>query len=403
MTESLASPRLWLAFVTMLCVSGIANTFPVFFPPLLEEFGGSRASTASTVTLLWLGGALLGPAAGYLVTRWNPRLTVVLGLTAVAIGLGVGTLAPSLTVFVLAVGVGGGIGVGLTGMVAQAALIADAYVVRRGVATGIAFSGSMAGYALAWPAQWAITQLGWRGALACYVVAVAALVPCALRVYPRRLASAPAAGSIASDRSARDIVLSTPFWALMIVFALPPLIGYLATIQHTLYLTARGFTAAEASLLLAIGGVLAASGRALAGLAADRYGGPTAGFVSYGMSLAGVLCLIGMEASAARLFAYGYVLFVFLPLGSRPTIVSILVGRIASPAQYGLIFGYLATGNSLGAASGPLLSGALYDRTGSYLVIYLVAAGLIVTALGALAVFCRATRGSPPPGARGAR
>ena len=52
MTESLASARLWLAFLTMLLVSGIANTFPVFFPPLFEEFGGSRAATASTVTLL---------------------------------------------------------------------------------------------------------------------------------------------------------------------------------------------------------------------------------------------------------------------------------------------------------------------------------------------------------------
>jgi predicted MFS family arabinose efflux permease len=400
MTESLASPRLALAFVTMLLVSGIGNTFPVFFPALLEEFGGSRAATASTVTLLWVGGALLGPLAGYLVTRWNPRLTVVLGLGAAAVGLGLGTLAPSLTVFVAAVGIGGGIGIGLTGMVAQAALIADAYVARRGFATGIAFSGSMAGYVLAWPAQWAMTHLGWRGALACYVVGVVLLVPCALRVYPARLRSAARAASAEStpdDPTAGEIVRSTAFWALLVVFTLPPLIGYLATIQHTLYLTARGFTAAEASLLLAVGGVLSASGRALAGLVADRWGGATAGFVSYSLSLVGVLCLLGMEAWPLRLLAYGYVLFVFLPLGSRATIVSVLVGRIAPRAQYGPIFGYLSIGNNLGAAAGPLLSGALYDRTGSYLAIYLGAAGLLVTALAALAVFCRTTRAHALP------
>jgi predicted MFS family arabinose efflux permease len=400
MTESLASPRLWLAFLTMLLVSGIANTFPVFFPPLLEEFGGSRAATASTVTLLWVGGAVLGPLAGWLVTRWNPRLTVVAGLGAAAAGLGVGTLAPSITVFVLAVGIGGGIGIGLTGMVTQAALIADAYVERRGFATGIAFSGSMAGYALAWPAQWAMTHLGWRGALACHVVAVVLLVPCALRVYPARLRSSPRAASVGpapDDRTAGEIVRSTAFWTLLIVFTLPPLIGYLATIQHTLYLTARGFTAAEASLLLAVGGVLSAGGRALSGLVADRWGGPTAGFVSYSLSLVGVLCLLGMEAWPLRLLAYGYVLFVFLPLGSRATIVSVLLGRIASRAQYGLIFGYLAIGNNLGAAVGPLLSGALYDRTGSYLAIYLVAAGLLVTALAGLAVFVLTTRPQPAP------
>jgi len=32
--ESLANARLWLGFAIMLFVSGIANTFPVFFPPL---------------------------------------------------------------------------------------------------------------------------------------------------------------------------------------------------------------------------------------------------------------------------------------------------------------------------------------------------------------------------------
>lgn len=400
MTESLASPRLALAFVTMLFVSGIANTFPVFFPSLLEEFEGSRAATASTVTLLWIGGAVLGPLAGWLVTRWNPRLTVVFGLVAVALGLGVGALAPSLTVFVAAVGIGGGIGIGLTGMVTQAALIADQFVARRGLATGIAFSGSMAGYVLAWPAQWAITHLGWRGALACYVVGSAALVPCALRVYPRRLTSAApslAAGAGMGDRSARAIVFSTSFVALAIVFSLPPLIGYLATIQHTLYLTARGFGPAEASLLLAVGGVLSVGGRALAGLVADRWGGPTAGFVSYSLSLVGVLCLVGMEAWPIPLLAYGYVFFVFLPLGSRATIVSVLVGRVAPRAQYGLIFGYLSIGNSLGAAAGPMLSGVLYDLTGSYRAIFLVAAGLLVTGLAALAVFCRTTRASARP------
>src|SRR3990170_2522844 len=138
--ESLANPRLGLALATMLFVSGLANTFPIFFPPLLAEFGGSRAATASTVTLFWLGGATLGPLAGHLVDRWNPRLLVTLGLGAAALGFGVGA--------------GGGVGAGLTGMVAQAALIADAYVRRRGLATGIAFSGSMAAYALATPAQW---------------------------------------------------------------------------------------------------------------------------------------------------------------------------------------------------------------------------------------------------------
>ncbi len=173
----------------MLLVAGITNTFPVFLPALLAEFGGSRAATASTASLLWVGGALLSPVAGYLVARWNPRRLVSLGLGLAALGMLLGSLAPTLPLFLLAMGLGGGIGVGLTGMTTHAALIADAYVRRRGLATGIAFGGSMAAYALAAPAQWIITHWGWRPAFWCYAAAIVALIPWVWRVHPTRLAS----------------------------------------------------------------------------------------------------------------------------------------------------------------------------------------------------------------------
>jgi len=81
------------------------------------------------------------------------------------------------------------------------------------------------------------------------------------------------------------------------------------------------------------------------------------------------------------------VLLLFLPLGSRATIVSVLLGRIAGPRNYGPIFGLLGIGNSLGSAAGPWLSGTIFDHTHSYLVVYLAALGFAVTGLAALAVF----------------
>jgi MFS family permease len=134
--------------------------------------------------------------------------------------------------------------------------------------------------------------------------------------------------------------------------------------------------------------VLAASGRVLFGLMADRVGAPLAGFVSFGFTFLGLACLLGLEAWPARLLTYGYVLFLFLPMGSRSTIGSVLVGRIAPPAYYGVVFGLLGIGNSLGSALGPLLAGALYDWTGSYFVIYASAIGLVGVGVAALATFC---------------
>jgi MFS family permease len=117
-----------------------------------------------------------------------------------------------------------------------------------------------------------------------------------------------------------------------------------------------------------------------------------AGCVSFSVSVAGVLCLLAMEAWPARFFAYGYVLFLFLPLGSRATIVSVLLSRIAGPRNYGPVFGLIGIGNSLGAAAGPWLSGAIFDHTHSYLTLYLTTLGFAVAGLAALAVFLLTSR-----------
>ena len=397
--ETLANPRLWLAFTTMLFVSGIGNTFPVFFPALLAEFGGSRGATASAASLLYVGGAAVGPVAGYLVSRWNPRLTVILGLVSTAGGVLLGALAPSLPLFVLAVGVGGGIGFGLTGMATQATLLAGTYVRRRGLAMGIAFSGAMAGYVLSAPAHWAIEHAGWRIAFAGFAAALAALVPWAWHGLPSRPAVAREPARLAPDATAAPAgrLLSAPFWSACVLWTVPPLFGSLATTQHALYFQHLGFPAELASTMLAVGGLLSASGRALAGLLADRVGAPIAGFVSFGCSLLGMVCLVALEAWPGRPLAYGYVLFLFLPLGSRATILAVLLGRITTPATYGVVFGLLGIGNSLGAGLGPWLSGTLYDWTGSYLVIYLTAIGLAVTGVLALTVFVLTTRSAAPP------
>jgi predicted MFS family arabinose efflux permease len=390
--ETLRSSRLWLGFATMLLVSGLTNTFPVFLPPLLAEFGGSRAATASAASIWWIGGAALGPLAGLLVARRDPRVLVTVGLAAAAAGLALGTAARSLPAFVATVGVGGALGVGLTGMVTQAALVASAYTRRRGLAMGIAFSGSMAAYALAAPAQWVITHLGWRAAFWAYALAIAALVPWAWRAYPRRLHPAARAAGGPAGPPLRAIVGSVPFWSLFLLFSTPPLFGYLATTQHALYFTERGYSAGVASLLLTAGGVLAGSGRALAGWLADRLGAPVAGTLSFTSSLLGVLCLLGMEWTPSPALAAGYVLFVFLPLGSRATIVSVLTSRIAAPAHYGVVFGLLGIGNNLGAAAGPWLSGAIYDRTHSYAALYLTALAVGLVGLSSLGLFCASAR-----------
>jgi len=374
----------------MLLISGFPNSYVLFLPPLLEEFHASRAALASPLSFIWIAAAALGPVAGWLVARHNPRLVVMTGLGATATGLLLGAQARTLPFMTGAVGIAVGLGLGLTGLSTQAALLADSYSRRRGVAMGIAFSGAMAAYMLGPVTQRLIGAFGWRGAFVCHAGAALALIPVAWRVLPARLGRAPSAESMGPptrERSLSRIVLSVPFWSLLVMFSVPPLFGNLATTQHALYFPARGISPAEASLMLGVGGILAASGRILAGILADRVGAPVAGLVSFSLSTMGVVCLLAMEAWPSRIFAYGYVLLLFLPLGSRATIVSVLLGRITGPRSYGPIFGLLGIGNSLGSATGPWLSGAIFDRTHSYAALYLTTLLVAAAGLGALVIF----------------
>ncbi len=390
-SESLANPRLWLAFACMVFVSGITNAFPIFMPALLDEFGGSRAATAGAASIAWLGGAVLGPLAGRLVDRGDPRLVVTSGLAAAALGMLGASLAPTLLAFLLLLGCGAGIGVGLTGFVPQAAVITNTYETRRGFANGIAFSGSMLGFTLATPAHWAIRTFGWRWTLVGWAVIVLALIPPVLRFYPQRLLwrASPSKPSIVASTGGGATMWSVPFVALALVSGIAPIPGQLLTTQHALYLEHRGFPGAEVAVMFLIGGILSTSGRAIAGWASDRFGAAAAGFASYASSLIGTLSMVGLEFWPARVLAYGYVGFVFPPLGSRATIVSVLVTRLAPPGRYGAFFGMLIVGNSVGAALGPFLSGAIYDVTRSYLAIFIVAVALLVVSVVALTVFLR--------------
>ena len=73
-----------------------------------------------------------------------------------------------------------------------------------------------------------------------YGVAGAGLLPPVWRFLPARLESARAVATSPSEGrpTVRRIVSSAPFLMLFVCFTTPPLFGYLATTQHTLYFAA---------------------------------------------------------------------------------------------------------------------------------------------------------------------
>ena len=82
------------AFVTMGVVVNARTAFSLFFPPILDEFGWSRALTAATFTTGLLASNAFTPFLGVLMDRLGPRVVFPVGLGLMSLGLALATARP---------------------------------------------------------------------------------------------------------------------------------------------------------------------------------------------------------------------------------------------------------------------------------------------------------------------
>jgi MFS family permease len=78
------------------------------------------------------------------------------------------------------------------------------------------------------------------------------------------------------------------------------------------------------------------------------------------------------DASQLHLL-YLQVFFFGIGMGARLPLMSSLIADIFQGAHYGSIMGVMALGEGIGGTIGPLMSGYLFDRTGSYMLSFSIA------------------------------
>jgi MFS family permease len=133
--------------------------------PLWEaEFGWSRSLTSGAAAGAFIVTALVAPVAGDFVDRFGARALLLVGLIVLALAMtAIGLGVSEAWAFLLLYCIGGGIGFGVVAVHAVSTIVAHAFERGRGLATGVATSGSTAGQLLVVPAlAWAIVDIGWR-------------------------------------------------------------------------------------------------------------------------------------------------------------------------------------------------------------------------------------------------
>lgn len=363
----------------------------LFIDPAQSELGWSRGDFA-LIGATPLIGALSAPLIGRLADRYGVRPVAIIATITIAIaffGLSQqgGSVAEAVAWMLLL-----GFAVpGTTGIVYSRA-VTGWFAHNRGLALGLMSSGISIGALLATPLiAWAISQGGFRGGyLGLALLALCIGLPAILLGLRERVSPAVAMPGVPSGDGPpkstppgpsplSSLVRSRRFWLLAAVMFLVNIPSSGILTQLTPLLTDKGVARETAALLLSLYAVSVLAGRIGIGWLFDRLPAPR---VAAAVTLVAAIGCIAFHSATPLAFVYAGVVTVGLMQGAETDVLAYFVSRLFDHRHFGAIYGLQVTGGMTGTAIGIIGFGQLYDRLGSYDVVLMIGAGILVIVAG---------------------
>ncbi len=409
-----------VAFIMMAVGYAMRNTFAVFYPTLVEDFGWDRGSTALMFSINIIVYGLTAPIAGGFADRFSPRVVFPIGITIMGGSIALCSIATQQWQFFLLYGVGAAFGLSMTGVTTLNTLIARWFVRRRALAFSIFNTGFGFGLLGSPIVQSLISGLGRKEAyLTIGLFAIVFLVPLVV-IFMRRSPAdkgtvpdgmeepAPTASQLQqqvatvwsrTEWTLRRALRTRQFWLIFTADFFLMGIAQQVQIAHSVYFFRdAGFTAQAAANVFSFYGVGIIIGYMFA-YVSDKVGREriiVPGCIIAAVGTALLFAIRGPELvwlGAVCMFLCG------LGLGASVTTFFATVADLFGGKHYGSIMGFVTFGFSLGGAFSPWFVGHLNDITGSYSIALAMVIGALVIA--ALLVFLAAPRNlRPVPGAR---
>ncbi len=383
-----------VSFLTQcLTVGCVFYCFGVFFTPLIDEFGWTRAQLAFGLSLSSLCGAMAAPIIGRLVDRWGSRPLQLVGAVALGSALMALSNVQTLAQYYMVMAALLSVGAASLGQIPSTTAVAGWFIRRRGRALGVATAGiSMGGVLFVPLSQFLIDAFGWRQAFVVLglIVIVVGLPPVALlmRKAPAELPSFERAGfggdlgiehEIEHSVTPRDAVRDPNFWLIAFAFSLT-VMGLSAVLLHQVPLLIDvGVDAKRASFALGATAGVGVLGKLGFGALLDRFDHRRVILGCFILQAFGVLLLPFARhpmVLAAYVLLYGYA------MGGNATLQATIIGECFGRLHYGAIAGRMSPILIFSQALGLPLVGWLRDRTGGYdLAIVLMAMLSLLAAL----------------------
>ncbi|MDR7154024.1 MFS family permease [Sphingobium xenophagum] len=374
-----------LVLLTVIGITCVPTTLPVymiglFVAPLQADFGWSRGTIQGAILCSTGLGLAGGPIAGWLVQRIGLRRAILSGLIGMACALALAaTISGSLWHLYLAYALIALIGAG-TSAVTWSCLIAERFAASRGLALGIALSGSgLSAVLMPRLVMLGMEWGGWRiGYLLLAAFALLIILPLCALMLPREGQRAsggttvpvPARSGLPLTAVLRDrrfwlIGTSTAAIYLAVGGLIPNLVPALGD---------RGLPLAEAVTIMGILGGAIIAGRIIVGLLIDHVWAPLIA-TSILLPAAGACLLMASDAGFAAYAVAAALLGA--ATGMEFDMLGFLVARYFGLADFVRIYGRLYMFVAAAAGTAPLAYGALYDHLRSYDIAFTLSALLL--------------------------
>lgn len=355
------------------CVAmGALFSLPVLLTPMTEATGWSRTGISAAMTIAFLSMAATSMVWGALSDKFGARPVVLAGAAIYALSLWLAGHAPSLLSFQLSFGLlaGGSVAAFFAPMMAT---VMGWFDTQRSLAVSLVSAGmGLAPVTMSPLAARLAEAYDWHRVLTILAVVVAmTTLPLAL-LLRRPPAQVVQPGAVfdepPSDMTVRKAVMSPQFIILVLTnfFCCATHSG---PIFHTVsYAEMCGISALAAVSIYSVEGLAGMGGRLAFGLLGDRFGAKR-------VLVTGLL----IQAFGALAYYYSHQLFQFYAVaalfgfiyaGVMP-LYSVLVRENFPMKMMGTIMGGTGTAGGLGMATGPVLGGWIFDKTGAYGGLYI--------------------------------
>lgn len=370
----------------------------LFFLPLEQEYGWSRAQISFGLTIYALINAPLAPFAGALMDRWGARRVAIPGVIMYGVFFSSLSLAgPSDYSWWL-----------VWGLIAIAVLfikptvwliaISSRFVTARGIAMSIALSGTaIASFLSPILARWLIAEFGWRMAYVCMGVGWGGitLLLAFFFFYDARDAQrvalktgkalAKTATIILPGKTLREAIRDPAFLRVCGASLLIQMVIVGTTVHFVPMLTLHGLSREAAAGLAGAVGLSAAIGKMATGWLYDRL--RTVPIAAGSLALPAVpfliLALMPYDQPSVFFIALPTAVLLGLATGAELSTTAYVATQYVGLRAFGKNYGIISAIMAISAGFGPLLAAAVYDKTGGYsaLMFWGIAAALIAGAL----------------------